>query len=164
MPTDRVEGLVDVPRLTRWLGEHFPGPSAPLEVTCITAGASSELFELRRGDQVAVLRRPAKNLHDPEAFNKIMLREHRVLTALEQTRVPHPKPLAVCDDPSGSLSKAIFLGQLMNGAAGPGMRPVIADTRIVAGQLAAIEVYCPDELEDFKSYVSDLKYDDVADQ
>ncbi len=51
-----------------------------------------------------------------------------------------------------------------NGAAGPGMRPVIADTRIVQGQLAVIEVYCPDELEDFKSYISDLKYDDVVNQ
>ena len=42
------------------------------------------------------------------------------------------------------------------------MRPVIADSRVVKGQLAVIEVYCPDELEDFKNYVSDLKYDDVV--
>jgi aminoglycoside phosphotransferase (APT) family kinase protein len=96
---DRIEGLIDVPRLARWMGERLPGAEAPLEVTRITAGASSELFEVRRGGWVAVLRRPARNLHDPEAFNRIMLREHRVLTALGQTRVPHPKPLAVCDDP-----------------------------------------------------------------
>ena len=43
---------------------------------------------------------------------------------------------AVCDDPSGSLRKGILLGQLMNGAAGPGMRPIIADKRVVKGQLA----------------------------
>ena len=49
-----------------------------------------------------------------------------------------------------------------NGAAGPGMRPVIADTRIVAGQLAAIEVYCPDELEDFRQYVDDLRSEQVT--
>jgi aminoglycoside phosphotransferase (APT) family kinase protein len=99
-PDDRVEGLVDVARLTPWLDQRLPGTGESLEVKCITAGASSELFELHRGDWVAVLRRPARGLHDPEAFNKIMLREHRVLSALEQTPVPHPQPLAVCDDPA----------------------------------------------------------------
>ena len=127
MPTDRVEGLVDVPRLTRWLGEHLPGPTAPLEATRITAGASSELFELRRGDQVAILRRPAQGLHDPEAFNKIMLREHRVLSALEQTRVPHPKPLAVCDDP-GVIGAAFYLMERIDGFAPREPLPVPFDT------------------------------------
>src|SRR6478736_5746036 len=37
---------------------------------------------------------------------------------------------AVCDDPNGSLRKGILLGQLMNGAAGPGMRPIISDNRV----------------------------------
>src|SRR4051812_6055024 len=57
---------------------------------------------------------------------------------------------AVCDDPSGSLRKGILLGQLMNGAAGPGMRPVIADNRVVKGQLLALRIYCPDELPNFQ--------------
>jgi Tfp pilus assembly protein FimT len=71
---------------------------------------------------------------------------------------------ATCDDPGNALRKATLYSMVANGAAGPGMRPVIADTRIVQGQLAVIEVYCPDELEDFKSYISDLKYDDVVNQ
>ena len=71
---------------------------------------------------------------------------------------------ATCDDPGNALRKATLYSMVANGAAGPGMRPVIADTRIVQGQLAVIEVYCPDELEDFKNYVSDLKYDDVVNQ
>ena len=69
---------------------------------------------------------------------------------------------ATCTDPNKSLTRAILLSQLANGAAGPGARPVIADSRVVQGQLLIIQVYCPDELEDFKSYVSDLKYDDVV--
>jgi hypothetical protein len=39
---------------------------------------------------------------------------------------------------------------------------VIADSRVLQGQLLIIEVYCPDELEDFQEFVDDLKTDDVA--
>ena len=69
---------------------------------------------------------------------------------------------ATCADPNDSLSRAILLSQLANGAAGPGARPVIADSRVVKGQLLIIEIYCPDELEDFKQFVDDFKTDDVA--
>jgi Tfp pilus assembly protein FimT len=68
---------------------------------------------------------------------------------------------ATCADPNESLTKAILLSQLANGAAGPGARPVIADSRAVQGQLLIIKVYCPDELEDFQKFVDDLKTDDV---
>ena len=68
---------------------------------------------------------------------------------------------ATCADPNESLTRAILLSQLANGAAGPGARPVIADSRAVKGQLLIIQVYCPDELEDFQKFVDDLKTDDV---
>jgi hypothetical protein len=32
----------------------------------------------------------------------------------------------------------------------------------VQGQLLIIQIYCPDELDDFKDFVGDLKTDDVA--
>jgi Tfp pilus assembly protein FimT len=66
---------------------------------------------------------------------------------------------AVCENPSDSLSKAILLSQLANGAAGPGSRPVIADRKVVHGQLLIIEVYCPEELDDFQDVVADLDLD-----
>lgn len=69
---------------------------------------------------------------------------------------------ATCADPNASLTRAILLSQLANGAAGPGARPVIADSRVVKGQLLIIEVYCPDELEDFKKFVEDFKTGNVA--
>jgi hypothetical protein len=69
---------------------------------------------------------------------------------------------ATCANPNDSLSRAILLSQLANGAAGPGARPVIADSRAVQGQLLIIEIYCPDELEDFKQFVDDFKTDDVT--
>ncbi len=69
---------------------------------------------------------------------------------------------ATCANPNEALSRATFHSLLMNGAAGPGARPVIADSRAVRGQLLIIKVYCPDELEDFQKFVDDLKTDDVA--
>jgi hypothetical protein len=69
---------------------------------------------------------------------------------------------ATCEDPNDALSRATLLSLLANGATGPGARPVIADSRAVQGQLLIIEVYCPEELEDFQEFVDDLKTDDVA--
>ena len=69
---------------------------------------------------------------------------------------------ATCEDPNEALSRAVLLAQLSNGASGPGSRPVIADSRVFQGQLLIIEVYCPDELDDFQAYVEDLETDDVA--
>ena len=69
---------------------------------------------------------------------------------------------ATCADPNEALSRATLLSLLANGATGPGARPVIADSRVFKGQLLIIEIYCPDELEDFQEFVDDLKTDDVA--
>jgi Tfp pilus assembly protein FimT len=69
---------------------------------------------------------------------------------------------ATCANPNDALSRAILLSQLTNGATGPGARPVIADSRVVQGQLLIIEIYCPDELEEFQQFVDDLETDDVA--
>ena len=69
---------------------------------------------------------------------------------------------ATCADPNEALSRATLFTMLTNGATGPGARPVIADSRAVRGQLLIIEIYCPDELEDFQQFVDDLKTDAVA--
>ena len=69
---------------------------------------------------------------------------------------------ALCEDPGSALGKAILFGQLVNGAAGPGQRPVIADNRVVQGQLIALQVYCPDEVDDFKNTIEDLDFADVV--
>jgi Tfp pilus assembly protein FimT len=69
---------------------------------------------------------------------------------------------ATCANPNDALSRAVLLAQLANGASGPGARPLIADSRLLQGQLLIIEVYCPDELEEFQEFVEDLKTDDVA--
>lgn len=68
---------------------------------------------------------------------------------------------AICEDPGSALKQATLNSLLVNGATGPGQRPIIADERVLKFELLVIEVYCPDELEDFREAVEDLKFEDV---
>jgi hypothetical protein len=69
---------------------------------------------------------------------------------------------ALCKDPASALGKSILFSQLTNGAAGPGIRPVIADSKVFKGQLLAIQIYCPDQLPRFQELVEKLKTAPVA--
>jgi Tfp pilus assembly protein FimT len=64
---------------------------------------------------------------------------------------------AVCANPNQALSRATLYGMLTTGAGGSGERPVIVDNKVLQGQLAIIEVYCPDELEEFQQFVDSLE-------
>ena len=95
---ERTEGLIDPERLARWLdGAGLPGDGDVPEIIPIGGGASNEIFELRRGGARMVLRRPPRNV--PKGRNDTMMREYRVLAALRDTPVPHPRVLGACDDP-----------------------------------------------------------------
>jgi hypothetical protein len=69
---------------------------------------------------------------------------------------------AICKDPSSALRQALLFSQLTNGAAGPGIRPVIVDSKIFKGELLVIQIYCPDELPRFQQLVEGLKTAGVA--
>ena len=69
---------------------------------------------------------------------------------------------ALCKDPASALGKSILFSQLTNGAAGPGIRPIIADSKVFKGQLLAIQIYCPDQLPRFQQMVEKLKTAPVA--
>ena len=68
----------------------------------------------------------------------------------------------VCANPHNALRRGVLYGMLTNGAAGPGQRPVIADNKVVRGQLAIMKVYCPQYLQRFQEVVDDLKTANVA--
>ena len=63
----------------------------------LAGGASNAMFVVERGSSRWVLRRPAAVALD--RADDGMRREFRFLTALEGTPVPHPPPIARCDDP-----------------------------------------------------------------
>ena len=69
---------------------------------------------------------------------------------------------AVCANPNQALSRATLYGMLTTGSGGTGERPIIADNKVLQGQLAIIEVYCPDELDDFQEFVDSLETTDSA--
>ncbi|GII04252.1 hypothetical protein [Planobispora takensis] len=69
---------------------------------------------------------------------------------------------AACSDPGSALAGGALHSQLANGAGGPGTRPVIADSKVVQGQLLILQIYCPDELAEFEQTVEDLKFEDVV--
>ena len=93
-----LEGLVDVDRLREWMDDQdgLPGRGEPLEVKRVSSGASNDIFELHRGGEVLMLRRPPRTPR--ERSNEIMMREARVLGALDGTDVPHARLYASCDD------------------------------------------------------------------
>ena len=68
----------------------------------------------------------------------------------------------VCADPELALKKAIMYGLATNGAAGPGLRPVIADNRLVKGALGVIKTYCPDELPELTKTADQFKTADLV--
>jgi aminoglycoside phosphotransferase (APT) family kinase protein len=110
---ERTADLVDTEGLARWMdAQRLPGAGAPVSARFIAGGASNELFEIRRGDVRLALRRPPRAV--PEGRNETMLREYRVLRALGDTDVPHPRAVAACDDPS-VLGACFYLMEFIDG-------------------------------------------------
>ena len=68
---------------------------------------------------------------------------------------------AICEDPSAALRRATLYGVMMNGAAGPGQRPVLVDERVVQFELLVMQVYCPEKVSDFQKVVDDLEFGNV---
>jgi aminoglycoside phosphotransferase (APT) family kinase protein len=87
--------LVDVDALAAYLEEEL-GPAEGYDVERHDQGHSNETLFVRWGDRDLVVRRPppgetADTAHD-------VLREYRVIDALQDTAVPVPPTVAACDD------------------------------------------------------------------
>ncbi len=136
----RTEGLVDEQRLGRWMDlQDLPGRGQPVTSRFISGGASNEIFEIRRGGFCSVLRRPPRVV--PPGRNETMLREFRVLEALNGTDVPHPEAFAACDDPE-VIGSSFYLMGLVDGWSPMNMDgwPAPFDTDLDARHGLAIEL------------------------
>lgn len=92
-----LERLVDEAALQGYL-ERELGDAKSVTVQYHDEGHSNETLFIEWGDRELVMRRPpagetADTAHD-------VLREYRVISALEGTAVPVPTPVLACDDPS----------------------------------------------------------------
>lgn len=88
--------LLDVGALGGWLDAQGLAPGAAMDVAVLSGGRSNLMFTVRRGDHRWVLRRPTAVAR--AGVDEGLRREFRFLTALEGTDVPHPSPVAFCDD------------------------------------------------------------------
>ncbi|WP_142137198.1 hypothetical protein [Acidovorax sp. SLBN-42] len=84
------------------------------------------------------------------------------LTAEQISRVLGNDGGAVCANPNDALSRAVLLDRIANGASGPGIRPIITDTRYLQGQVLIMQVYCPNEVEEFQQFVDSLELTDTG--
>jgi aminoglycoside phosphotransferase (APT) family kinase protein len=88
--------LIEIDRLTTWLDAEGLEAGAELSIEPLSGGSSNLMFCLDRGERRWVLRRPTAVAVD--RADEGMRREFRLLRALERTDVPHPAPVALCDD------------------------------------------------------------------
>lgn len=96
---DTFDGTLDWTRLNEWLAARdLPGSGPVTAASKLAGGVQNNVYLLERGDTALVLRRPSK--HVRPGSNETMLREARILRALEGTAVPHPRLYGVCDDES----------------------------------------------------------------
>lgn len=103
---------LDVEVLAGWMDRQGLG-HGPLEgLARLAGGTQNLLYRFARAGRDYVLRRPPLHLRDNS--NEAMRREARLLAALADTPVPHPRLIAACGDES-VLGVAFYLMEPVDG-------------------------------------------------
>jgi aminoglycoside phosphotransferase (APT) family kinase protein len=105
--------VIDTERLGAWMDSAgLPGAGEPIEHRYISGGSQNEIYEVRRGALQAALRIPPPPA--PASRDEGIMREWRIIEALDGTDVPHTKAIAACDDLS-VLGRAFYLMGFVDG-------------------------------------------------
>jgi aminoglycoside phosphotransferase (APT) family kinase protein len=108
-----VPRIANVGALSAWMDEQgLPGGGESLEHRFISGGSQNEIFELRRGDLHCAMRIPPKSA--PVDRDHGIVREWRIIEALNGTDVPHTEAIALCTDPS-VLDRTFYLMGFVTG-------------------------------------------------
>lgn len=123
---------LDTARLSNWMDEaSLPGKGEELQTRFLSGGTQNIIYELRRGEHRCVLRMPPPDA--PPDRDKGILREWRIIEALDGTDVPHTEAIGVCPDNS-VLGRPFYLMGFVDGwspmdlAGGPWPEPFDTDT------------------------------------
>jgi aminoglycoside phosphotransferase (APT) family kinase protein len=104
---------LDVARLDAWLdASGLAGTGAPIEQRFLSGGSQNQIFEIRRGDLHGALRIPPPEA--PSTRDEGILREYRIIEALDGTDVPHTEAIGACTDTS-VLGRAFYLMGFVDG-------------------------------------------------
>jgi aminoglycoside phosphotransferase (APT) family kinase protein len=107
------ESELDIARLADWMDSAaLPGKGEPLTARFLSGGTQNVIYELRRGEEQCVIRMPPPDA--PPDRDKGILREWRIIEALDGTEVPHTKAVGVCPDPS-VLGRPFYLMGFVDG-------------------------------------------------
>jgi aminoglycoside phosphotransferase (APT) family kinase protein len=106
-------GELDVARLGDWMdGMGLAGKGEPIEHRFVSGGSQNEIYEIRRGDLHCVIRIPPQSAPAPR--DEGIVREWRIIEALDGTDVPHTDAIAVCTDPA-VLGRTFYLMGFVDG-------------------------------------------------
>lgn len=104
---------IDVERLGAWLDDAgIPGKGEPIEVHLLSGGTQNVIYRITRGEHECVLRMPPPGA--PADRDNGILREWRIIEALDGTDVPHTKAIGVCSDAS-VLGRPFYLMGFVDG-------------------------------------------------
>ena len=112
MTTAHAPVIADVTGLIAWMDSAGLAPGAPLEHRYISGGSQNEIYEIRRGDLHCALRIPPPTA--PADRDSGIVREWRIIEALDGTEVPHTEAIAVCTDPA-VLGRTFYLMGFVDG-------------------------------------------------
>jgi len=104
--------IANTARLTEWMDAQGLGVGAPLESNYVSGGSQNEIYELRRGDLHCAMRIPPVTA--PADRDNGIVREWRIIEALNGTDVPHTEAVAVCTDQS-VLGRTFYLMGFVDG-------------------------------------------------
>jgi aminoglycoside phosphotransferase (APT) family kinase protein len=133
--------IADVDRLVGWMdAQGLPGAGEPLEHRYISGGSQNEIYELRRGGLHCAMRIPPPTA--PADRDNGIVREWRIIEALNGTDVPHTEAIAVCTD-AEVLGRTFYLMGFVDGwspMATRGQWPAPFDTDLAARRGLALEL------------------------
>lgn len=143
---------IDAGPVTDWILQRRPDLETPLTFEMITGGASNLTFRVTAADGTRlVLRRPPTGHVLASAHD--MAREHRIMAALQDTPVPVPTMIGLCQDESvngadfyvmGFVEGKIIFDRADGEAVAPELRPIM--TNSLTDTLAALHAVDPDEV------------------
>jgi aminoglycoside phosphotransferase (APT) family kinase protein len=91
--------VIDVDRLATWMDEAgLQGKGEPLDAGYVSGGSQNEIYEIRRGELHGALRIPPPTA--PANRDDGILREWRIIEALDGTDVPCTPAIGMCADTS----------------------------------------------------------------